>query len=287
MFIIALGGTLLILPLMLGVFSMWALTHPPCAGSGNPASFSSDYEDVRFFSTQGLDIEGYFIPGTNGATVIIPPAYSSDRGGSLHYAEVFNRDGFSVLTFESRVCTALGWISLGYYEIEDVQAAYDYLKTRPDIDPMRVSLHGFSSAGATSLMATAAIPEIRAVSAEGGYHDFGAVMGIGETSNFFNDLYRFAARGTYRLITGTDMENLSPIGAIERIGARPVLLVYGSREVSLPGARQMLARAQALNVPAALWIVEGAGHGNYLTIAPEEFVRRVVGFHKSAQFLLT
>ncbi|MCB9450176.1 MAG: prolyl oligopeptidase family serine peptidase [Anaerolineaceae bacterium] len=286
LFVVALLGALVLLPLALGAASMYGLTHPPCSPGGNPGDFNPHFESITFSSTHNLEIEGYFIPGTNGATIMIPPAFSGGRGSSLHYARVFNQAGFNVLTFESRVCTSQGWISLGYQEVDDVMAAYRYLLTRPDVDPARVGLHGFSSAGATSLMAMPRLPEIRSVSAEGGYHDYAALLGSLGEGTYFDRLYRFAAIGAYRLFTGGNIEDLSPINAIRQIGNRPVLLVYGSLEVSLPGARLMLARAQESGVPAELWVVEGATHGGYLTVAPEEFVRRVVGFHQAALGIL-
>ena len=49
--------------------------------------------------------------------------------------------------------------------------------------------------------------------------------------------------------------------------------------MSLPGARLMLEHALQNGVGAELWVVEGAGHGNYLTIAGNEYVERIVGFH--------
>lgn len=280
LFVVALGFALVALPFLLGVLSLWALTHTPCFAGRSPGDLS--YEDVSFPSARGIIQQGYFIPGDSGATIILVPAFGSGRGAELHYAAVFHNAGFNVLTMNSRVCTAQGWISLGYQEVEDVQAAYAYLLTRADVDPTRVGLHGYSSAGATSLMAMPRIPELRSVSAEGGYHDYAAMLGVGTATNFFDALYQLGATITYRLVTGDDITKLNPLDAIGQIGARPVLLVYGSREVSLPGARLMLERARQNAVPAELWVVEGAGHGQYLSIAPDEFVRRVVGFHQAA-----
>ncbi len=273
---------LALVPFMLGVLSMWGITHPPCNIGGDPSGFNPAYESVSFTSTNGLQQQGYFIPGTNGATIIVVPAFANGRGAELHYAEVFNQAGFNVMTLNSRVCTSQGRISLGYRETEDVQAAYAYLETREDVDLARVGLHGFSSAGATSMMAAAQMPEIVSVSAEGGYHDYPAVMGIGQGGSFFEELYKQGAYRSYGWITGEDIHNLSPISMIDGLAGRHLLLIYGNLEVSLPGARQMLERALAAGVDADLWVVEGAGHGGYLGLEPEEFPRRVVGFHETA-----
>jgi dipeptidyl aminopeptidase/acylaminoacyl peptidase len=282
LFIVALVGALILLPFGLGVVGMWALTHPPCNPGGTPSQFGMQYEDITFPSTRGVTQEGYFMPGTNGATVIIPPAYGNGRGGDLHYAAVFNRAGFNVITFNGRVCTSYGRSSMGYVEVEDVEAAYDYLLTRADVDPQRVTLHGFSSAGATSEMAMARMPEIRGVSAEGNYHDMPEAMGINSPQTYFDTLFLWASRITYRLVIGEDISVLSPLNAMDDIGARPVLLIYGSFDASVGVAPRMIEIAQAGGAQAELWIVEGAGHGGYMAVAGAEFDRRVVTFHCNA-----
>ncbi|MBZ0299128.1 MAG: prolyl oligopeptidase family serine peptidase [Anaerolineae bacterium] len=282
LFVVALVVALVVPPLASGATSIYALTHSFCAQGATPADFNPHYEDITLPSTHDLELAGYFIPGDNRAALIIPPASNGGRGASMHYARMFNQAGFSVLMFESRTCTRQGWYSLGYQEVDDVEAAYHYLLTRPEVDPNRIGLHGFSSAGATSLMAMARLPEIRSVSAEGGYHDYAALLGTPGAGTYFETLYRLSFIVTYRLITGTDIQNLSPMNAIPVIAPRPILLVYGSREVTLKGAEQMLERAIESGSPAELWIVPGADHGQYLSLAPEGFVQRVVGFHQAA-----
>ncbi len=283
LFVVALVTALFLLPTALGALGAWALTHPGCFLGATAAEHGFEhYEEVSFPSTRGITQQGYFFPGDNGATLIVVPAYSSGRGAELHYADVFHHAGFNVLSINSRTCTSRGLHSLGYQEVEDVEAAYAYLSTRPDVNPERVSLHGFSSAGATSLMAAAQMPRIRSVTAEGGYHDFAAMLGVENPRTFFDRLFTFGATISYTLITGDDIGKLNPLDAIGQIAPRPVLLIYGSEEVSLPGARLMLERAVQNGVDAQLWVVDGAGHGNYLSIAPDEYVQRVVAFHSAA-----
>jgi dipeptidyl aminopeptidase/acylaminoacyl peptidase len=266
-------------PFVMGASTLWGLTHPTCGAGGVPGV---PYEDVSFPSTHNLTIHGYFIPGTNGSTIIIAPAFSSSRGTELDYASVYHDAGFNVLTLDSRICSGQNWISLGYQEVDDVQAAYQYLTTRGDVDAARVGLHGFSSAGATVLMAAARMPQLRAVVAMGGYHDYASVLGLSESSNFFVTFYKLGAAAMYRAVTGDDIHVLSPLSTLGQIAPRPVLLIYGNREVSLPGARQMLDQGQAEGVPIDLWVVDGADHGDYLQVAHDEFVRRVIPFYQQS-----
>ena len=274
------------LPLLLGSLFMVGLLYAPCAGDRlTPADYGLSAEPVTVSTQAGGSFRGYFIPGTNGATIIMPPPLASGRSVRLREAAMLAKHGYASLVFESRRCANLGQLSLGYREVEDVAAAVRYLRTRDDVDPDRIGVYGFSSAGATSVMAAARLPAIRAVVAEGGYGDFVsealAPHGTNLFSDFFLRLYRWAALNTYRVVTGLDIDRLSPVSVIGEIGPRRILLVYGSREVSLPGGRRQQAAA---GNNAELWIVNGAGHGDYLTVAPAAYENRIVTFFDEALF---
>jgi dipeptidyl aminopeptidase/acylaminoacyl peptidase len=196
---------------------------------------------------------------------------------------VLSRNGYAVFIFESRRCAGMGPLSLGYQEMNEVADALDYLLTREDVDPNRIGIQGFSSAGATAIMATARLPTLRAVVAEGGYSNF-FENALGTASSdgpfaYFEAIYRWSTKSIYRWGTGIDIHQLSPVEVIGDIAPRPILLIYGSQEVSLPGGRK---QKMAAGDNARLWVVEGAGHGNYLDVAPEEYERRVVTFFDDA-----
>ena len=283
-FIVSLTIALLSLPALLGLLFMLGLLYAPCSASSlTPADYGYGWEDVTIKARAGGEFRGFFIPGTNGATIIMPPPFSSGRDGRLRQADMLLRHGYSVFTFESRRCAAMGPLSLGYNEVEEVADALDHLRSRPDVDPERIGVYGFSSAGATAVMAAARLPDLRAVVAEGGYGNFPAeTLGPSQSSSLqslFQDTVSWAARLTYGLVTGLDINTLSPAGVIASIEPRPVLLIYGSREVSLVGARRQEAAA---GEHTSLWIVAEAGHGNYLDIAPKEYEARIVKFFDQA-----
>jgi pimeloyl-ACP methyl ester carboxylesterase len=274
--------TVVVVPAGAAFVSTYVLLNPPCGEDGKtPGDYGHTWVDVTIQARAGGRFRAYFIPGTNGAAVIIPPPYGSGRGNQLHEGDVLARHGYAVFSFESRRCAGMGSLSLGYEEMDEVGDALDYLRARDDIDPDRIGILGFSSAGATSVMAAARFPEIRAVAAEGGYGDFaeGAIgLGTGD-GTILGTIFKWSLAASYRAISGISIHKLSPEDTIRDIAPRPILLIYGSRERSLAGAYRQL---DAAGENAALWVVEGAGHGNYLTIAPEEYERRVVAFFDSA-----
>lgn len=284
--VFALGAAIFVMvfiaPSLFGALGMWWLTHPQCAGDGGrtPGDFGHAYEEVVVVARETGDAHrGFYIPSRNGAHVIVPPPLNSARGHTLHEIDVLARHGYGVLSYESRACNGAGRVtSLGYLEVEDLAGALNWLLARPDVDPERIGVHGFSSAGATATMAAARYPQLRAVVAEGGYHDLGpGTLGVG--GNIVEAAVRAAAALTYHLATGVDIREVSPIAVIGQVAPRPILLIYGSREVTLRGAREQLAAA---GENAALWEVPGAGHGDYVLVAPEAYARRLVAFFDAA-----
>lgn len=272
---------LVVMPFALGLLFIWVLTTGLCGGGASPDAYNLPYEETVFVSSElQQPVNGYFIPGDNGATIVVPPAYTSGRGNQLHEIAVLHKHGYSVLAFESRSCMGHS-VSLGYAEVSEVGDALAYLETRDDVDMEKLGIHGFSAGGVTTIMAAARYPIFKAASAEGGYHDFAEQLRDNVQHQWpgFGFLYELGVYIGYRLKTGHDLTVLSPVSVIGQIAPRPVLLIYGSAEPSLPGARMQLA---AGGDSAELWEVPGAWHGSYLHSAPEEFERRVVEFYDRA-----
>ncbi len=288
--LVAVIVTVIALPMSIGGFMMWGLTHSTCVRGDagySPASFGLQFHEIDIPARSGSIYLGYFIPGTNGATVIVPPPLSADRTGMLYEAAVVARHGYNVILYDSRICSGKEATSMGYLEADDIGDVLAYLRQNKDsvqVDPANVAVHGFSSAGAASIMAAARYPDIRAVVAEGGYHDMDEQMGMRNPHTIMEWLLLLGAQITYRVATGVDPAALSPVNAMGKIPPRPIFLVYGSREVSLDGAREELAAAQAADpkADARLWVVPGSGHGGYLGAAAAEYERNVIAFYDCA-----
>jgi dienelactone hydrolase len=278
--LVALIALALILPTALGAAFMAVLTAPVCGGETVPPMA---HEAVSFPSTEFNRLTpAYFIPAEtpDGATVIVVPTGNAGRGNRMAEIAIYHAGGFHVLTYSSRACVGGAANSLGYKEAAQVSDALAYLDTRSDVDPNRIGIHGFSAGGAAAIIAAARFSELKVVVAEGGYHDFAAeVERNTPTTQWFAPLFRFGAHLSYRVTTGDDMRVLSPISVIGQISPRPILLIYGTNEPGLDGAR---LQQTAAGVNAQLWEVAGAGHGNYAAVAPDEYGQRVVGFISAA-----
>ncbi len=279
---------LLALPFALGFGFISVLTAPGCGGGQDPASMGWTVADVRFPSSEFPEqmIPAYWIPAADpvsGQSVIVVPTDGA-RGGRLDEVAAYHAAGVHVLTYDARTCLAPVSNSLGYREADAVGDALAYLRTRADVDTTKIGLHGFSAGGAATLMAAARFNEqIAWVVSEGGYHDFGAEIDANSIAHLplgLGALFRWGALFGYRVTVGVDMSVLSPINAIADIDA-PVLLIYGTNEPSLDGARDM-ARIGGENV--TLWEVPGAPHGGYIAaVGAPEYAERIKAFLTTEQ----
>jgi hypothetical protein len=281
--LILIALTVLLVPIVLGIVTTYFLLYPSCGETPyTPADLGLPYEDVTIQARAGGAFRAYFVPGVepaNGAAIIIAPTTAHGRGSRLHLVDLYARHGYAVITYESRRCADMGALSLGYRETDEVGDVLDYLLTRDDVSPDRIGLTGFSSAGAASIMAAARFPEIAAVVAEGGYDDFAEGSIRLGTGGLLESVYKWSVVISYRVLAGESIHKLSPLDMIGDIYPRPILLIYGSRETTLDGARRQQAAA---GNNADLWVVEGAGHGQYWTVAEDAYKQRVIAFFDTA-----
>lgn len=273
---------LLGLPFALGFGFISVLTAPGCGAGQDPASMGWTYENVSFPSSEfpGQTIPAYWIPGDepSGLSVIFVPT-SGGRGERLDEVAAYRAAGVNVLSYSGRGCLTPVTNSLGYREADAVGDALAYLRTRSDVDSTQIGLHGFSAGGAAALMAAARFNEqVAWVVSEGGYHNFHAEIDENSMAHLplgLGALFRLGALFGYRMQVGVDMSVLSPIEAIDDIDA-PVLLIYGTREPSLAGAREM-QRIGGENI--SLWEVPEATHGGYIAAAgAAEYQERIEEF---------
>lgn len=278
-FLFTFATAFLCLSVGLGSLTVAGLTHVPCtSNTDTPDDFADDYDwnFVDIPTVSGEHFRAIIVRGSNRAAIIYPPALGGSYGSRLDEALPMADAGYSTLTYDSRRCAGMGPISLGYQEVAEVGAVLDYLNTHEVIDPDRIGIDGFSSGGATAIMAAAQYPQIRAVVASGGYADMNDIVDAPESPvPFYLDLYRLGMRGTYRLIIGSSMQTLSPLSHISDIAPRPILLIYGTEEPSLNGARQQQAAA---GDNARLWVVEDTGHGGYIGALGDRYFVEVRAF---------
>ncbi|MBN1427196.1 MAG: hypothetical protein JXB07_02350 [Anaerolineae bacterium] len=280
---LSLTGTATALILLI-VGSSWlytsAMLHPGCQGNRDSlevVGFAS--EPVVFPSRNGPVLRGWYTAGDKyPETVIIAvPGHAGNSALAIPNATIMAEAGFSTLIYEHRSCANPSLAaSTGYYEAYDLLGAVDYLTNRSDVE--HIGTLGFSEGGTASILATAQEPALEAIVAIGGYENL--------AEDILDPAIRHGALGwTIRrfillftsLQLGIPAWESSPVSVIDKIGPRPILLIYGEYEAESGQVLYDSARA-----PKDLWIVARAEHGQYQEVAPEEYKERIVAFFEDA-----
>jgi uncharacterized protein len=109
------AGLVVAIALVAPFMMAYGYTHLGRAVVPDPKLGGADYENVKFETGDGLELEGWYIPSKNGAAVIAFPG----RSGPRKPARFLARHGYGVLLFDRRGegdsegdPNALGWEGL-------------------------------------------------------------------------------------------------------------------------------------------------------------------------------
>lgn len=248
-----------------------------------PSSLGCEYEEVAFPSrVDGLRLRGWFLPARPAEaarSVILLHGHERHRAdptiGILDLAAMLVDRGYNVLAFDMRGHgeSAGDFKSFGFFETRDLLGAVDYLERRGGAGQW-IGVVGFSMGAATAILAAADEPRIRAVVADSCFADFRELLeeALPRYSGLPSPLTP-AILLMSRLLLGVDVEALRPERQVGRLSPRPLLVIHGEADDTVPLAH---ARRLAAACPAAsLWVVAAANHSRAFKAQPEEYLRRI------------
>ncbi|HMJ94292.1 MAG TPA: CocE/NonD family hydrolase, partial [Thermoleophilaceae bacterium] len=129
------------------------------------AKLGAGHEDVTLRTSDGLKLEGWYVPSTNRAAVIVFPG----RTGAQKQARLLVRHGYGVLLYDRRGegRSEGDPNSFGWDFDKDIRAGIDFLEHRADVDPGRIGGFGLSVGGEMMLQTAADTKQLAAVVSEG------------------------------------------------------------------------------------------------------------------------
>jgi uncharacterized protein len=249
----------------------YVLTHAARAYVPTP-QLGTAYEEVAFTTSDGLRLQGWYVPSKNGAAVISFPG----RKGPQKPARLLARHDYGVLLFDRRGegesegdPNTLGWAGN-----RDVKAAIAFLRARPDVDRGRVGGLGLSVGGEVLLQTAAETDELKAVVSEG------AGMRSVREAVHLDGTDKFVATPVFAIVTaGTAVfaNDLPPRDLLDLSSeiTQPVLFIHATPG---QGGETLTEKYyEAAKGPKEYWAAPG-GHTGAIDAAPQEYERRVVGF---------
>jgi hypothetical protein len=259
-----------------------AATHPHDSHvTSTPAAYGLDYDAVTLTTADGVDLAAWYVPGSNGAGVVVLHGAGSTRSDALGQAAALVHAGYSALLVDARGHGDSGGSAMdfGWFGDLDVAAGLDHLAARPEIEPGRIGLLGLSMGGEEAIGAAAADPRVRAVVAEG------ATGRQAADKHWYSDVYGWRGWLQEQLekvqygIVDLLSEASPPIPlrlAVSRaVGARFLLITAGDVADEAHAAAHLRAAAPDR---VTVWTVDGAGHTGGYETQPERWTDVVVGF---------
>jgi uncharacterized protein len=244
------------------------------------ANLGAAYEEVQFTTSDGLLLQGWYVPSKNRAAVISFPG----RSGTRLQARMLARHGYGVLLFDRRGEgeSEGDWNVFGWKGERDLHAAVRFLQTRADVDPDRIGGIGRSVGGEMLIGAAAESDAFKAVVSEGGsgrsVRDDFANLGWSDPAGLLSQSVLTAAVAVFN--NNLPPEHLKELSS--RISPRAVFFIYGENGQGGTEKKPNQGFYAEAGEPKEIWEVPGAQHVGGITTQPAEYERRVMSFFDGA-----
>jgi fermentation-respiration switch protein FrsA (DUF1100 family) len=221
-------------------------------------------------------IRGWYRPPPGGAVVILTHGSGADRSQLAPHASTLADRGLGVLLFDwPGHGESDGAPSYGEPGRATLRAALYWLASKNDVG--RIGAFGFSLGAWVVAQVAPLDARVRAMAVEGLPTDL-----VAQTRHEYRRWGPLSQWPALLALRGTGAR-MGPLPAetLPRLAPRPLLIVHGAEDPSVPVAMaEELYRAAAR--PKEIWIVPGAGHGDVWRVAGREYARRLGEFFEAA-----
>ena len=155
-------------------------------------------------------------------------------------ASMLLQSGFSVLMLDLREhgesTRTTGRHTGGYYERQDILAAWKWLQTHQGVDAKNIGIYGLSFGAGSTALAFGLEPNVQAVWLDAPYANMQVIIG--------SELKRLGLPSwmagfvvhVWKQFRGIDLEALAPIDSMQRIGSRALAVSYNLNDARTPAS---------------------------------------------------
>jgi len=253
---------LVLLIILWGRFFEWSnLYFPDKHIVTTPASIGMEYEDVYFTTSDGVKLNGWFLPprGEAKSTIIYCHGNAGNISHRLEILKMLNSLGVNVLIFDYRGYGKSKGIPSEKGTYLDALAAYEYISARPDVDMSKIAVFG-KSLGGTVAADLATNADVSAVILDSAFTS---------TSDMAKEIYPSLPIGSFLSIK---YDTLSKVGNLDM----PKLIIHSEDDEIVPfahGERIFAASSQ----PKEFYRARG-GHNEGIIIYIDQYQDRLEEF---------
>ncbi len=265
-----------------GLVAGYRATHLPRYRLAlTPNDLHLPYESLTLQAADGVRLAGWLlVPMSPKGVVLVQHGYGTCRADPLALTALLYRGGYAVVSVDFRGHGESGGVcTFGVGERLDVRAMLDWAARDPRLTALPVGYLGISLGGAVGLLTAAEEPRLRAIVSDSSYARLGPMVARYQRMMYHLPEVPFGWLSAQCLACqlGTPLARLDPIRAVRRLAPRPLLIIHGEADESIPVA-QAHALYAAAGEPKELWIVPGAGHVASVYHAEQAYAQRVVAF---------
>lgn len=246
-----------------GMLDRFFLYFPDRELDAVPSDIALAYEDASFVTTDGVRLQGWFIPGGD-VTWLWFHGNAGNIGHRLENLRQLHESlGVSVLLFDYRGFGLSEGTPSEQGIYLDTKAALDYLHSRDDVREDRIVYFGRSLGSAAAIDLALSEPP------------YGLILESSLPSIEFvaRQAYPFLPGWFVRLIIRAQFDSLSKISSV----TAPIMFLHGDRDEVVPinAGRALFEEARE---PKEFYPIQGAGHNDTYRVGGEPYFAALVRF---------
>jgi uncharacterized protein len=243
------------------------------------------FEEVSFRSFDDVRLHGWwFDAGRDRPTVIALHGVSKNRTDMIRFALALGAARMNVLLFDGRGHgkSEGRYVTYGFYEKRDVEAAIDFAVTAKGADELRIGLAGISMGAAITLQVAAANRRVRAIWTDSPFASLSRV-----SMDRLRTWTRMPERTLQPIIWVAmkvaerrgrfEVRAVDPLALAGQISC-PVYLIHGDKDAVIGVDHSRHIFDALASAEKHLWVIPGVAHGRGFRWVTAEYAERLVGF---------
>ena len=227
----------------------------------SPDQLGVTYEDVYFTTEDGLQLNGWYLPGSSDMTWLWFHGNGgniSDRVGEL--ALIHHRMGVNLFIFDYRGYGRSQGKPSEQGTYRDTRAALKYLQGRADVDPGQIVYFGRSLGAAVAVELATVQPPL-------------ALVLVSPFASIRDMARQVVPLLPIHVLVPRMYDSISRIRQIQR----PLLVLHGDQDTEVPPS-QGRKLFEAANQPKRFQNIQGAGHNDTLAVGGQALWDALVSF---------